>query len=72
MLKFGRSGLGASTRLGWGKGVAGKGLRGEEWTLGGERRTWWAAFLGPGAGRHSQRASSDSENKRPGEFCLGA
>ena len=35
MLKFGRRGLGAGTRLGWGKGVAGKGLRGEEWTLGG-------------------------------------
>ena len=48
MLKF----LGASTRLRSGRGMAGKGLRGEEWTRGAERRTWWAAFLGPGAGRH--------------------
>jgi len=68
MLKF----LGASTRLWSGRGMAGKGLKGEEWTLGVERRTWWAAFLGPGAGRHPQRASSGSENKRPGESCLGA
>ena len=68
MLKF----LRASTRLRSRRGMAGKGLRGEEWTLGGERRTWWAALLGPGAGRHPQRASSGSVNKRPGESCLGA